>query len=187
MWECARWNLIGTVWPRQKTSILHLHKTKLLTNQLNKETHLLCNLNGLYVCPWWCKWLTGGLTGGVTGGLTGGLTGGHGRLSKQTTNLGNAWVGALDVPGREVQPAACIRGDGRTMLLHGASALTAAPAALELPLRPQTHATAVPLGTALVEMHCGVTQRTSGQSLWFKVISENRNGFWCCQKMNRSY
>lgn len=38
---------------------------------------------------------------------------------------------------------------------QGAPSLAAAPAALELPLRLQTHAAAVPLGRALVQVHCG--------------------------------
>lgn len=77
--------------------------------------------------------------------------------TKQTTNLGDAWVGALDIPGRKVQPATGVRGDGRTVLLHRTPSLTAAPSALELPLCPQTHATAVPLSTALVQVHYGKT------------------------------
>lgn len=75
----------------------------------------------------------------------------------QATNLCNAWVGTLDIPGRKVQPAAGVRGDGRTVLPHGAPTLTATPATLELPFSTQTHATAVPLGTALVQMHCRIT------------------------------
>lgn len=105
---------------------------------------------------------------GATDSLNDGL-GNH--PNKQTTNLSNAWVGALDIPGREVQPAARIGGDGRTVLLHGASAFAATPATLELPLRPQAHATAVPLSAALVEVHCGITQRTAGQLLEHYVIS----------------
>lgn len=69
------------------------------------------------------------------------------------TDLGDAWVGALDVPGGEVEPAAGVGGDGGAVLPHGAPALAAAPAALELPVRPQTHAAAVPLSAALVEVN----------------------------------
>lgn len=69
------------------------------------------------------------------------------------TDLSDAWVGALDVPGGEVEPAAGVGGDWSAVLPHGASALAAAPAALELPVRPQTHATAVPLSAALVEVN----------------------------------
>lgn len=83
---------------------------------------------------------------------------------KRATDLGDPRVGALDVPARQVQPAAGVGGHGGTVLPHGASALGAAPAALELPLRPQTHAAAVPLGAALVEVHCGRRPRASGQS-----------------------
>lgn len=71
----------------------------------------------------------------------------------ERTDLSDAWVGALDVPGGEVEPAAGVGGDGSAVLPHGASALTAAPAALELPVRPQTHAAAVPLSAALVEVN----------------------------------
>lgn len=81
-----------------------------------------------------------------------------GQQPKQTTDLSNAWVGTLDVPGRKVQPAASVGGDGGTVLPHGASALAATPATLELPVRPQTHATTVPLSAALVEVHWGMTQ-----------------------------
>jgi len=80
--------------------------------------------------------------------------------NKQPTDLGDAWVGALDIPGRTVQPAVGVGRDGRAVLPHGAPALAAAPAALELPLGPQTHAAAVPPGAALVEVHCGTAQRT---------------------------
>lgn len=90
----------------------------------------------------------------------------------KSTDLSDAGVGTLDVPGRKVQPAGSIRGDRRTVLLHGASALAATPATLELPLRPQTHATAVPLGTAFVEVHCGITEG----NIWsFKKINEEKN------------
>lgn len=71
----------------------------------------------------------------------------------ERTDLSDAWVGALDVPGGEVEPAAGVGGDGSAVLPHGASALTAAPAALELPVRPQTQAAAVPLSAALVEVN----------------------------------
>lgn len=69
------------------------------------------------------------------------------------TDLGDAWVGALDISGGEVEPAAGVRRYGRTVPLHGAPALVAAPAALELLLRPQAHAAAVSLGAALVQVH----------------------------------
>lgn len=84
------------------------------------------------------------------------------------TDLGDAWVGALDVSGGEVEPAAGVGGDGSAVLPHGASALAAAPAALELPVRPQTHAAAVPLSAALVEVNWGVAQQelSVGTSNW---------------------
>lgn len=43
---------------------------------------------------------------------------------------------------------------------QGAPSFSAAPAALELPLRFQAHATAVPLGCALVQVHCKVQKVT---------------------------
>ena len=70
-------------------------------------------------------------------------------------HLCDARVGALDVAGGLVHPAAGVRGQRWAVLLHGAPALATAPAALELPVRAQTHAAAVPLGTALVQVHCG--------------------------------
>lgn len=91
------------------------------------------------------------------------LRGLTGWLTDWATNLSNAWVGTLDIPGREVQPATGVGGDGRTVLLHGASAFATTPATLELPLCTQTHATAVPLGTAFVEVHCGITQKKIGR------------------------
>lgn len=90
--------------------------------------------------------------------------------TNKQTDLSNAWVGALDIPGRKVQPAASVGRYGRAVLLHGAPALAAAPATLELPLRPQTHATAVPLGAALVEVHCGDDTEDNG-SVQSEVIS----------------
>lgn len=69
------------------------------------------------------------------------------------TDLSNAWVGTLDISSRKVQPAASVGGDGGTVLLHGASTLAATPATLKLLVRPQTHATTVPLSAALVEVH----------------------------------
>lgn len=114
-------------------------------------------------------------------------------ISGWIADLCNAWVGTFDIPGGEVEPAAGVRGDGRTVLLHGASTLAAAPAALELLFRPQTHTTAVPLGAALVEVHCrgkqeeGLLERkkmkTRNVSLWVQVRHEkslngNKLGGW---------
>lgn len=72
------------------------------------------------------------------------------------TDLGDAWVGALDVFGGQVEPAGGVRVDGRAVVAQGAPPLPAAPATLELPLRLETHAAAVPLGCALVQVHCGM-------------------------------
>lgn len=88
------------------------------------------------------------------------------------TDLCNAWVGTFDIPGGEVEPAAGIGGNWRAVLLHGASTLAAAPAALELLFRPQTHSTAVPLGTALVEVHCRGKQE---EGLALRKKTETRN------------
>lgn len=41
-------------------------------------------------------------------------------------------------------------------MAQGAPPLPAAPATLELPLRLEAHAAAVPLGCALVQVHCGM-------------------------------
>lgn len=70
------------------------------------------------------------------------------------TDLCDARVGALDVLAGQVEPAGGVRIDGRAVVPQGAPALPAAPAALELPLRLQAHAAAVPLGRALVQVHC---------------------------------
>lgn len=77
---------------------------------------------------------------------------GGGRSS--STDLGDAWVGALDVLAGQVEPAGGVGIDGRAVVPQGAPSLSAAPAALELPLRLQAHAAAVPLGCALVQVHC---------------------------------
>lgn len=50
-----------------------------------------------------------------------------------------------------VQPGA---GGAGTVLVEGAPALAAAPATLELSVGLQTQAAALPLGRALVEVHC---------------------------------
>lgn len=73
----------------------------------------------------------------------------------EDTDLGDAWVGALDVLAGQVQPAGGVRVDGGAVVPQGAPSLSAAPAALKLPVRLQTHAAAVPLGRALVQVHCG--------------------------------
>lgn len=96
------------------------------------------------------------------------------------TDLSDARVGALDVPGGEVEPAAGVGGDGSAVLPHGASALAAAPAALELPVRPQTQAAAVPLGAALVEVNWGVTQQElSVGTIWQNEQNYSRK-IWKC-------
>ncbi len=74
------------------------------------------------------------------------------------TDLGDAWVGALHILTGQVQPAGGVRIDGGAMMPQGAPPLSAAPAALELPLRLQTHAAAVSLGCALVQVHCGIQE-----------------------------
>lgn len=71
------------------------------------------------------------------------------------TDLGDAWVGALDVLTGQVQPAGGVRTDGGAVVPQGTLPLSAAPAALELPVCLQTHAAAVSLGCALVQVHCG--------------------------------
>lgn len=69
------------------------------------------------------------------------------------TDLGDAWVGAFDILAGQVEPVAGVRVDGGAVVPQGAPPFSAAPAALELPLRLQTHAAAVPLGRALVQVH----------------------------------
>lgn len=70
-------------------------------------------------------------------------------------DLGDAWVGALDILAGQVEPAAGVRVDGGTVVAQGAPSFPAAPAALELPLGLQTHAAAVALRCTLVQVHCG--------------------------------
>ena len=76
------------------------------------------------------------------------------------TDLRDAWVGALDILTGQVQPACGVGIDGRAVVPQGALSLSAAPAALELPLRLQTHAAAVSLGCTLVQVHCGIQEVT---------------------------
>lgn len=71
------------------------------------------------------------------------------------TDLGDAWVGTFDILAGQVQPAAGVGVDGGAVVTQGAPSFPAAPATLELPLSLQTHAAAVSLGRALVQMHCG--------------------------------
>lgn len=70
-----------------------------------------------------------------------------------STDLCDAWVGALDILAGQVQPAGGVRIDGRAVVPQGTPPFSTAPAALELPLRFQTHAAAVPLGRTLVQVH----------------------------------
>lgn len=81
----------------------------------------------------------------------------RGRLQRRIlgTDLGDAWVGALDVLAGQVEPAAGVGVGGGAVVAQRAPALPAAPAALELPLGLQTHATAVSLRRTLVQVHCG--------------------------------
>lgn len=74
------------------------------------------------------------------------------------TDLRDAWVGALDILTGQVQPAGGVGIDGWAVVPQGALSLSAAPAALELPLRLQTHAAAVSLGCTLVQVHCGIQE-----------------------------
>lgn len=60
------------------------------------------------------------------------------------TDLCDAWVGTLDILAGQVEPAGGVRIDGRAVVPQGAPSFSAAPAALELPLRFQAHAAAVP-------------------------------------------
>lgn len=76
------------------------------------------------------------------------------------TDLCDAWVGTLDILAGQVEPAGGVRIDGRAVVPQGAPSFSAAPAALELPLRFQAHAAAVPLGCALVQVHCKVQKVT---------------------------
>lgn len=78
------------------------------------------------------------------------------------TDLADAGVGALDVLAGQVEPAGGVGIDGRAVVPQGAPALAAAPAALELPLRLQAHAAAVPLRHALVQVHCRAERRRRG-------------------------
>lgn len=66
--------------------------------------------------------------------------------------LGDAGVGALDVPAGPVQPG--LVGGRAAVLAEGALRLAAAPAALELLIRFQAQAAALPLGRALVQVDC---------------------------------
>lgn len=74
------------------------------------------------------------------------------------TDLSDAWVGALDILTGQVQPAGGVRIDGGAVVPQGTPSLSAAPATLELPLCLQTHAAAVSLGCALVQVHCEIQE-----------------------------
>lgn len=71
------------------------------------------------------------------------------------TDLCDARVGALHVPAGQVEPSRGVGVDGGAVVPQRAPPLLAAPATLELPVRLQAHAAAVPLGRALVQVHCG--------------------------------
>lgn len=72
------------------------------------------------------------------------------------TDLADAWVGTFDILAGQVEPAAGVRVDGGTVVAQRAPPFPAAPAALELPLRLQTHPAAVSLRCTLVQVHCGM-------------------------------
>lgn len=60
-------------------------------------------------------------------------------------------VGALDIVAGPVEPGARSAG---AMLAEGTSALTTAPATLELVISLEAETTAFPLGCTLVEVYC---------------------------------
>lgn len=60
-------------------------------------------------------------------------------------------VGALDIVAGPVEPGT---GGAGAVLVEGASALTAAPATLELAVGLEAEPTALPLGCTLVEVYC---------------------------------
>lgn len=69
------------------------------------------------------------------------------------TDLSDAWVGTLHILAGQVQPASGVGVDGGAVVPQCTLSFPTAPAALELPLCLQTHATAVPLGSTLVQVH----------------------------------
>lgn len=66
--------------------------------------------------------------------------------------LGDAGIGALDVPAGPVEPR--VNG-GTAVLPEGALGLSAAPAAFKLLICFQAQAAALPLGCAFVQVNCG--------------------------------
>lgn len=92
------------------------------------------------------------------------------------TDLSDAWVGALDVLAGQVQPAGGVRVDGGAVVPQGAPTLSTAPATLELPLCLQTHAAAVSLGCALVQVHCGI-QEAAGMCSEYTTTEEHTKAF----------
>lgn len=88
------------------------------------------------------------------------------------TDLGDAWVGALDILAGQVEPAAGVRVDGGAVVMQSAPSLPTAPAALELPLCLQTHAAAVSLGCTLVQVHCKEEEAVM-TSAFFIILSSS--------------
>lgn len=76
------------------------------------------------------------------------------------TDLSDAWVGALDILAGQVQPAGGVGVDGGAVVPQCTPSLSTAPTTLELPLRLQTHAAAVPLGCTLIQVYCGIQETT---------------------------
>lgn len=74
--------------------------------------------------------------------------------------LGDAGVGAFDIPAGPVEPG--LGGRRAAVRLQGALGLAAAPAALELGVGFQAEPAALALGRAFVEVHCG--KRGDGRS-----------------------
>lgn len=67
------------------------------------------------------------------------------------TYLCDLGIGALDIVAGPVEPGARSAG---AVLVEGTSALTTAPATLELVVSLEAETTAFPLGCTLVEMNC---------------------------------
>lgn len=78
-----------------------------------------------------------------------------------SANLSDAGVGTLHVLGGQVEPASGVRVDERAVMSQCAPSFSAAPAALELSVCLQAHATAVPLGRTLVQVHCGISKTSN--------------------------
>lgn len=76
-------------------------------------------------------------------------------MTERFTDLSDAWVSALDIRRGQIEPPTGVGVGHGTVVLQGASTFHSTPTALKLPLCLQTHTTAIPLSSTLIQVHCG--------------------------------